>query len=74
MIRNILDYLIEKKNDDDDETRVLYLLYEIRELLKEGKGQDVEDTQEKERSTRSTETILQSIEDRLTRIEGQNQP
>ena len=57
-IRNISDYLIEKENDDEDEIRVLHLLYEVRELLKEGKGQDVGGTQEKERSTRSTETIL----------------
>ena len=73
-IRNISDYLIEKENDGEGEVRVLHLLYEVMELLEEGKGQDVEGTQEEERSTRSTETILQSIEDRLTRIEGQNQP
>ena len=41
VIRNILDYLIEKENDGDDEARVLHLLYEARELLEEGKGQDV---------------------------------
>ena len=73
VIRNILDYLIEKENDDDDEIRMLYLLYETRKLLEERKRQDVGDTQEKERLTRSTETILQNIEDRLMRIKDQNQ-
>ena len=58
VIKNISDYLIKKENDDDGEMRVLHLLYETRELLKEEKRQDVGNTQEKERSTRFTETIL----------------
>ena len=58
VISNISDYLIEKENDDDGETRVLHLLYKTRELLKEGKRQDVRDAREKEGSTRSVEVIL----------------
>ena len=37
VISNISDYLTKKKNDDDDEVRVLHLLYETRELLEKGK-------------------------------------
>ena len=72
VISNISDYLVEKKNDDDDEVRVLHLLYETREILKKEKGQVVRDAREKKGSTRSVETILQNIEDRLTKIEKQN--
>ena len=71
-ISNISDYLIEKKNDDDDEARTLHLLYEARELLEEGKRQDVRGAREEEGSTRSVEMILQNIKDRLTKIEKQN--
>ena len=71
-ISNISDYLTEKENDDDGEARVLHLLYEARELLEEGKRQDVRGVREEEGSTRSAEVILQSIEDRLTKIEKQN--
>ena len=74
VISNISDYLTEKENDDDDEVRVLYLLYETRELLEKEKGQDVRGAREKEGSTRSAEVILQSIEDKLTKIEKQNLP
>ena len=74
VISNISDYLAEKKNDDDGEARALHLLYEVRELLEEGKGQDVRGAREEEGSTRSAEMILQSIEDRLTKIEKQNLP
>ena len=38
VISNISDYLTEKKNDDDDEIRVLHLLYKTRKLLKKEKG------------------------------------
>ena len=69
MINNISDYLTEKENDDDDETRVLHLLYETRELLEKEKGHDVRDAREKERSTRSVEIILQNIKNKLTKIE-----
>ena len=72
VISNILDYLIEKENDGDDEAWVLYLLYEVRELLKKEKRQDVRDVREKEESTRFVEVILQNIKDRLTKIEKQN--
>ena len=74
VISNISDYLAEKENDGDGEVRVLHLLYEVRELLEEEKGQDVRGAREKEGSTRFTEVILQSIEDRLTKIEKQNLP
>ena len=74
VISNISDYLTEKENDGDGEARVLHLLYEVRELLKKGKGQDVRGAREEEGSTRSAEVILQSIEDRLTKIEKQNLP
>ena len=57
-ISTISDYLTEKKNDDDDEVRVLHLLYEARELLEEGKKQDTRDVRKKERLTRSVEVIL----------------
>ena len=73
-ISNISDYLVEKENDGDGEVRVLHLLYEARELLEEGKGQDARGAREEEGSTRSVEVILQSIEDRLTKIEKQNLP
>ncbi|ERF71904.1 hypothetical protein EPUS_09356 [Endocarpon pusillum Z07020] len=73
-ISNISDYLAEKENDGEGEARVLHLLYEARELLEEGKGQDARAAQDEEGSTRSTEVILQSIEDRLTKIEKQNLP
>ena len=43
-IRNISDYLIEKENDSDSKARVLHLLYEARELLKERKRQDIRGT------------------------------
>ena len=42
--------------------------------MEKGKGQDVRDAREKEGSTRSVEVILQSIENRLTKIEKQNLP
>ena len=71
-ISNISDYLTEKENDDDDEVRMLHLLYETKEMLKKEKRQDVRDVREKEGSTRSAEVILQNIEDRLTKIEKQN--
>ena len=74
MISNISDYLTEKENNGDDEVRVLHLLYETRELLEEGKKQDVRDAREKEGLTRSVEVIFQNIEDRLTKIEKQNLP
>ena len=73
-ISNISDYLAEKENDGDGEARALHLLYEARELLEEGKGQDARGAREEEGSTRSAEVILQSIEDRLTKIEKQNLP
>ena len=58
VISNILDYLIKKENDDDDEARALYLLYEVRKLLEKEKKQDVKNVREKERSTRFVEVIL----------------
>ena len=72
-ISNISAYIAEKENDGDGEARVLHLLYEARELLEEGVGQDARDARNEEGSTRSTEVILQSIEDRLTKIEKQKQ-
>ena len=47
-ISNISDYLVEKENDDDDEARVLHLLYETREMLKKEKRQVVRDVREEE--------------------------
>ena len=58
VISNISDYLTEKKNNDDDETRILHLLYETRELLKKEKRQNVKNVREKERLTRSVKVIL----------------
>ena len=58
VISNILDYLTEKENDDDDEVRVLHLLYEAREMLEKEKGQVVRDVREEEGLTRSAEVIL----------------
>ena len=58
VISNISDYLTEKENDDDDETRALHLLYEARELLEKGKRQNVRGAREKEGSTRSVKVIL----------------
>ena len=57
VISNILDYLTKKENDDDDEVRTLYLLYETRELLKKEKRHDVKDVQDKEIESISDEHL-----------------
>ena len=57
-ISNILDYLTEKENDDNDEARVLHLLYETREMLEKEKRQVVKGAREEEGLTRSAKAIL----------------